>query len=206
MKENNEQGELIPPGRRIGTKAEYARHRGCRPSAVHKAIAARRISTITVNGKELIDFQQADSQWSISTRPRVDSPGPPPPRGPLLDPDQGANMDALARARLVREEAAGQLLALKLDVAAGLLLERASVERVIADAGATLRSALEELPARVASELVDQPLPEISRLLADASARILGTFCEQLARFADGTDAPGLGVLDLAPDLDRADE
>jgi hypothetical protein len=48
---------------------EYARRRGCAPSAVHKAIQEGRITPI--NGK--IDPVVADIQWAANTRARGDS-------------------------------------------------------------------------------------------------------------------------------------
>ena len=136
MKKNREQADFIPPGRRIGTEIRYARHRGCAPSAVTRAIAERRIHRH--HQRQGADcFGAADAQWAIGSRPRADAPGPLPPRGPYQPPDQAEAQDALAAARLRREQAAGELLALRVDREAAVLIERCVIEDVLAYGGAT---------------------------------------------------------------------
>lgn len=198
MIENKEQGELLPQGRQIGTQSAYAKHRGCRPSAVHKALKERRITGFLVAGKLMLDFAACDAAWAISTRPRADAPGPPPPRGPYQAPDQTEAQDALAAARLRREQAAGELLALRVDREAGLLVELAEVDRVLADLGTTLRVALQDLPHRLAGELVGQPLDEVRRTLTEAMDRTLNDICDKMRAFADGVPEQGT-LLPLAP-------
>lgn len=196
MSENQSQADLIPPGRQIGSKAAYARHRGCAPSAVTRAIQDRRIPVLMIDGRAMIDFAAADAAWAVSTRPRIDAPGPSAPRGPLLDADQSANMDALARARLVREEAAGQLLALRLDREAGALVDRGEVDLVMADIGASLQATLGDVPARIAPRLVGRPLDEIARTLTETLERALNDIADKMEAFSAG---PPQGCLSLAP-------
>jgi hypothetical protein len=50
------------------TLREYARHRGCAPSSVHKAIASGRI---TRGADGLIDSEEADRQWTANTMERM---------------------------------------------------------------------------------------------------------------------------------------
>jgi len=197
VQEKQTQADLLPPGRQIGTKSDYARHRGCAPSAITRAIKDGRIPVLMINGRAMLDFAACDHAWAVSTRPRFDSPGPSAPRGPRLEAEPGADLDALAAARLLREQAAGQLLALRVDREAGLLLERSAVERVVADAGAALRTALADVPHRIGPDLVGRSLPEIAGELGAELERVLRDFCRRLDGFADGTDEHGLGVLDL---------
>jgi hypothetical protein len=154
---------------------------------------------LLIGGKARIDFAAADAAWAISTRPRTDAPGPSAPRGSLLDADQIANMDALAAARLLREQAAGQLLALRLDREAGALVELAAVERVLADLGATLRNILGDVPSRIAPQLVGRPLDEIARTLTETMDRALNDIADKMEQSARGTQDQG--SLSLAPQV-----
>jgi hypothetical protein len=53
---------------------EYARHRGCAPSAVVKAMKEERItSNVDEKGRPWIDPEVADIQWAKNTRARADS-------------------------------------------------------------------------------------------------------------------------------------
>lgn len=53
---------------------EYARHRGCAPSAVVKAMKEERISSnVDEKGRPWIDPEVADIQWAKNTRARADS-------------------------------------------------------------------------------------------------------------------------------------
>lgn len=56
---------------------EYARHRGCAPSAVVKAMKEERItSNVDEKGRPWIDPEVADIQWAKNTRARADSARP----------------------------------------------------------------------------------------------------------------------------------
>lgn len=59
------------------TSAEFARHRGCTPAAVCKAIKTNRISTLP--GKR-INPSQADAEWERNTEPRFFMPKPKEPK------------------------------------------------------------------------------------------------------------------------------
>jgi hypothetical protein len=174
----------LPPGRQIGTKSDYARHRNCAPSAVTRAIADRRISVLVINGKEVIDFAAADAAWASSTRFRRDAT-PPAPRGPTPVPD---GLDAMGIARLKREEAAAELLALRLDREAGLLVLKADVDFVLADFGAMVRTSLEDLGGRIAGALVGRTADEIRRLLDEEATSILTNLVAKAEAAATGAD------------------
>ncbi len=57
--------------------AEYARRRGVSRMAVSKAIASGRISVIEVDGKRLIDVDQANVEWAARTDPDQQHRGAP---------------------------------------------------------------------------------------------------------------------------------
>ena len=57
---------IEPP--HLMTISQYARHRGCVPSAVHKAIASGRISYLEdARGRAWIDPKTADREWRENT-------------------------------------------------------------------------------------------------------------------------------------------
>lgn len=210
MEENPEQAGLLPPSRKIGSKSEYARHRGCAPSAVTRAIADRRISVLIINGKEVIDFAAADAAWASSTRFRRDAT-PPAPRGPTPVPD---GLDAMGIARLKREEAAAELLALRLDREAGLLVLKADVDFVLADFGAMVRTSLEDMPARIAGALVGRAAADICRILDDEVVNILNNLVSKAEAAASGAaqqsrmafDPPPIQSTDLDAHLSALDD
>ena len=186
MQENQEQSDLLPPGRRIGTKSEYARHRGCAPSAITRAITDRRIPVLVIDGRAMIDFAQADAAWAVSSRPRSDSPGPSAPRGPRPDTEP-ADLDALAAARLSREQHAAELLGIRVCRARGELVARTDVQRDILDAAAIILGAWETLPDRLAPTMVgidDQA--SIRAILRDEIEQLQQQISEQLESIING--------------------
>ena len=57
-----------------GSLRAYAKHSGCAPSAVHKAIEVGRIfkSVTWLSDRWQIDFAAADKEWAENTAPRLD--------------------------------------------------------------------------------------------------------------------------------------
>ena len=185
--ENPAQGALFPPGRRIVTKAEYARIRGVSPASVTRALQENRIQAIRINGKEMIDVVAADASWSASTRARIDAL-PPPPRGPRdTEPDR---KDELRELRVSRERLIVERLALDLDQRAGLLVERHEVDFILTDMGTRWRAALESLADRLAPEIFGlADLAAVHRHIEAAAHRVLRDFTDGLARAAEDFDA-----------------
>ncbi|WP_295450600.1 hypothetical protein [uncultured Thiodictyon sp.] len=182
--ENEAQASLLPPGRKIGTKSEYARHRDCSPSAVTRALAEGRITTIKVNGRDLIDFEAADAAWSVSTRPRIDA-HPPPPRGSRQDDATATARDELRDLRIARERLAVEKAAMELDIRAGLLCERSEVDFVLADVGTRLLAAFEGLPDRLAPLLFGlATMGAMHNALETGLRTVLDDFADSLSRAA----------------------
>jgi hypothetical protein len=151
MVEDPKQTELLPPpSRKLGTKSEYARHRQVQPSAITRAIKAGRITTVTLNGKELIDFEKSDADWVLSTRTRSDAMGPPPPRGARKAPESDDLADRMQRAKVRREEAIAWRAQGELDALRGSLLHRDEVEKALADFGRLYLSKLQSFAFRLA--------------------------------------------------------
>lgn len=180
----SKQGSLLPDGRVLMTKSEYARHRGITPSAVTRAIAEGRISTTKIEGRERIDRDAADRQWLASTRPRADvtPPSRPRPKSAVDDEDR----DRLRAARIKFEEARAEAANLDLDKAAGSLVERAEVDFVLADLGSAIIQEFEQLPDRLAPELAaaQGDREKVRRLLADGIGEALNRLADHLARRA----------------------
>lgn len=150
MVEDPQQGDLLPPpSRKIGTKSEYARHRGVAPSAVTRALKEGRITTVSIGSKMLVDFDKSDADWVLSTRTRSDAMGPPPPRGARQAPDDelAARMQA---AKVMREESLAWRALGELDALRGSLLHRDEVEKALADFGRVYLSKLQAFPYRLA--------------------------------------------------------
>lgn len=140
------------------TQAEYAKHRGCSPVAVHKAVKAGRISLI--DGK--IDPAVADIQWAQNTRARVtarpvpaaDAPAAPTAPPPSQDaPDARPGDDDYWQSRSRREAAEASMAELKRDELLGDLIRVSAVRAAMINAYATLREAILNLPARLAPQL-----------------------------------------------------
>lgn len=143
------------------SKSEYARMRGCAPSAVTKAITEGRITTITVDGRELIDPAVADVQWARNTRPRADSrPGTDVLEQNIPVP-VGVAEDRVSydEARRRREQAEAELAELKLAELRGDLVRQADVRASLSRRVASLREAFLQLPARVVPVLAADPEP-----------------------------------------------
>ena len=163
-------------------QSEYAKHRGCTPAAVLKAIRTKRITTVERDGETLIDPEVADIQWAKNSRARL--PHRPPEQAPTtatapLSPPEAQLYDIQA-ARAKREHHEANLADLRERKAAGSLLERSKVEKAILDAAARLRSSLEQIPSKLAPQLAAETDQTAVRALLG------GALAESLANLADG--------------------
>lgn len=131
------------------TKARYAEMRGCAASAVSKAIAENRITTVMREGKELIDPAVADIQWSRNTRPRVDSTPSGAATSPPDAPAQPSGASQYEAARIRRETAEAELAELRLAETIGTLVRVSEVRAAMANKVAATREALMQIPARL---------------------------------------------------------
>ena len=151
----------------------YARRLGVAPSTVNRWLKAGRI-TAEANG--LIDPERADRERDATESPfpmhqarkaqfdaeraarRLADDGQTP--GGVDAPQAGVAMPpmeklgaALKLETYKLQKAKAEQANLELDRSAGLLVERAAVDLVLADFGATLRGLLENLPGQLAPSL-----------------------------------------------------
>lgn len=170
------------------TPSEYARRRGVSHSAVAKAIAKGRISTILgENGRPMIDPKVADIQWAQNTDPqqsaRANAPkgdrGRPADGGGGMDGDVG-NGAAYWNARTKREHAEAEMAEMKRRQMAGELVERSRVQAAAFTYGRLIRDSVLGVPVRLAPELVrltdaweiEQRIAEALRLVLEDVAKM----------------------------------
>lgn len=175
------------------TKSAYARHRGCDEKAVRKAIAEGRISTI--DGK--IDPEVADIQWAKNTRARADSrrtagSGAMGAGSTLLDgetaasgPDSAPGAPAspgYSDYRAMREKADAEMAVRANLKDAGLLVERAHVQRGTFDVVRAFRDAVMVIGQRAAPRCIGlAESREIEHVITDETRKALEGFEARMA-------------------------
>lgn len=171
------------------SKAAYARHRGCDEKSVRKAISEGRISTI--EGK--IDPEVADIQWAKNTRARADSKrsstpiadgqgvGNPQSETPLLGHEAAPGAPGYADYRTIREKADAEMAQRANLKDAGLLVERARVERGTFDVVRAYRDAVMNIAQRAAPRCIGLgDSREIEHVIADETRKALQGFEERM--------------------------
>lgn len=150
------------------TKSEYAKLRGCAPSAVTRAIKEGRITTIQVDGRELIEVAVADIQWQSNTRARVDSSSAATVAAApavIVAHEVGATT-SYEEARRRRETAEANLAEMKQAEMEGKLILADAVRSAWAAKITGARDALLQIPSRVAPVLAaTTDLVEVTALL-----------------------------------------
>lgn len=164
------------------TKSEYAKLRNCSASAVTRAIKEGRITTVVVDGREMIDPEVADIQWQRNTRPRVDSASGAP-LGDFGADDEGTSGDEPlfeARRRLMISQA--NQSETQEAVTAGSLVARSDVERGAYEAARALRDGMTNCSRRISAEVAPLTTPdECEVVIARELRHLLDTFSQQLA-------------------------
>lgn len=166
------------------TKSEYAKLRGCAPSAVTRAIKEGRITTIQVDGRELIEVAVADIQWQSNTRPRADSSsaGTPLPSAPMVVANEVGLQTSYEEARRRRELAEANLAEMKQAEMQGTLIRTDAVRRAWAAKITGARDALLQIPSRLAPVLAaETDLVHVTRLLEDALRQALADLSAETA-------------------------
>lgn len=175
------------------TQAEYARRRGVAKSAVTKAVREKRI--VLING--MIDPAVADIQWSQNTRARADSgraaapiaqdgvaPQPveeTPGSGPDSAPGASAS-PGYADYRAMREKADAEMAVRANLKDAGLLVERAQVQRGAFDVVRAFRDAVMVIGQRAAPRCIGLgDSREIEHVITEESRKALEGFEERMA-------------------------
>lgn len=170
------------------TKSEYAKLRGCAPSAVTRAIKEGRITTIQVDGRELIEVAVADIQWQANTRARVDSSSaaavaslPVPPQI-IVANEVGQPTTSYEEARRRRETAEANLAEMKQAEMQGTLIRADAVRSAWAAKITGARDALLQIPSRIAPVLAAETdlvrvtallEAELRQALADLSGEVV---------------------------------
>ena len=175
---------------RLLSKAAYARHRGCDEKAVRKAIAEGRISAI--DGK--IDPEVADIQWAKNTRARGDSgrtvagnaaeagQGMPAATEAPTGPESGPAAPGYADYRAIREKAEAEMAQRANAKDAGLLVERARVERGMYDVMRAFRDSVMTIGQRSAPRCIGlADARDIEHVITDETRKALEGFEARLA-------------------------
>ena len=165
------------------TRTEYARHRGCTPSAVTRAIHKGKLKRCLVRRgrRTLLNRDVADREWAQNTAVYIDSPLPPKAKAEAeaaecatettetTDDNEPRSVSAryqAARAAKVKAEA--ESAKLKLKKLRGELVDVADVGRLCSDVFSTLRRRLDVLADRMGPDLAPITDPaEIRRRLDD---------------------------------------
>jgi phage terminase Nu1 subunit (DNA packaging protein) len=149
------------------TQKEYAAMRGCAPSAVSRALREGRITTVEVDGKELIEVAVADIQWQQNSRPRAGSTSATAVAAQaqqLTAPLGGHTSYDEARRR--RETAEANIAEMKQAEMQGLLIRADAVRSVWAAKLTGARDALLQIPSRLAPVLAaETDLVKVTALL-----------------------------------------
>jgi hypothetical protein len=145
------------PSKRGMTQAEYARHRGCDPKEVRKALKAGRIA-LERDGS--IDPDKADRSWAASVNPAskmkpvptdavkaardiLRSAGEKSANGPMT----------FVEARTANEVIKAQLGQLRLREREGALVDRQKAVAAVFELAREVRGAIETFPARASAQI-----------------------------------------------------
>ena len=182
------------------SKSEYARRRGCRPSAVTRAIAAGRITSI--DGK--IVPVACDAQWLANSRSRIGSK----PSKAVRSPEARAQADAdgetqdVLISRAQREQAEARIAELTLGQLNGTLIERAACERAVFEAARGLRDGMANCAGHLGATVAGlNTAATCERAIREVHIRLLADFVHTLnqklglpAGPAPGAPAPAEGT------------
>ena len=147
------------------TGREYARHRGCEPSAVRQAIKAGRISASVKRdaaGDYSIDPKRADLEWAATTyADRVPLTGPTAPGGSASG---GEDPVSLMEARHRLELAKAQLAEMDLAERRGEILDAREVEARMVGVFSSCKTKLLGVPSRVRQQDPTLTKPQVALL------------------------------------------
>ena len=157
------------------SQTEYAEHRGCSQPNVSSAIACGRLTSKSVardGVRYRIDPVAADLEW-------------PRPAPYVAEEPPEAGRESLADIKRRQEATRASLLQMRAERMAGTLLDRGRVEKAVADAGVQFRTALEQLPSKLAPQLAAESDPaRVRALLGVAVRETLTNLADNLREFA----------------------
>ena len=151
------------------TKSEYAKLRGCAPSAVTRAIKEGRITTVVIDGRELIEVAVADIQWQRNTRARVDSSATTAaPLASVIVANEVGRGQSYEDARRRRELAEANIAEMQQAEMEGVLIRADAVRSAWAAKITGARDALLQIPSRLAPVLAaEADMAKVTALLED---------------------------------------
>ena len=144
--------------------------RGCAASAVTKAIQEGRITTVMVDGREMIDPEVADIQWQRNTRARADSTSATEAAAApmVIVANEVGRGQSYEDARRRRELAEANIAEMKQAEMEGLLIRADAVRSAWAAKITGARDALLQIPSRLAPVLAaESDLVKVTALLED---------------------------------------
>lgn len=158
------------------SKGEYARLRGCTPTAVSRALREGRI---TADKAGRIDPAAANEQWAQNSRARGDSAPAQIAAAPSQPPDEPAPPApevtvTYADARARRERAAAEREELELAKAAGRLIDREMATKAVFEAFRGLRDRVMAVPRRCAGAVVGLDVRETEAAIAEELRKAMG--------------------------------
>lgn len=188
---------------------EYSRHRDVRLYSVQKAIKAKRITVVIVDGEKKIESDQADRDWLAKTDPArqslLNSNGPPPKRAPAADripgedppeddpsdPDDDPDSVAYRKSRAQREQIRVEREQIELDVLRGKYIDVADASRMVFTAFRSLRDAVLNVPARIKDQCAaETDAFKVEQLIeSDITSALDGFNPVKALRDADDDDA-----------------
>jgi hypothetical protein len=133
----------------------YARMRGCSLTAVQKAIASKRITTLPDG---TVDPERANQEWAKNTfagQTINRTPAAPVPRraaalAPVQEPSSGGDpVAAYLRARAIKESFAARTAQLEYEERAGKLIQATKAGEYAAQFSAIVGDALSAMPDRL---------------------------------------------------------
>lgn len=166
------------------TKSEYAKLRGCAASAVTRAIKEGRITTIQVDGRELIEVAVADIQWQSNTRARADSSSATAVASlpSVIVANEVGGSTSYEEARRRRETAKANIAEIKQAEMEGQVIRADAVRAAWAAKITGARDALLQIPSRIAPVLAaETDLVRVTALLEDELRRALSDLSAEAA-------------------------
>ncbi len=156
----------------------YARMRGCSLTAVQKAIASKRITTLADG---TIDPERANQDWARNTfagQTLNRATAPRPARAPAHVPQQegtssGDPVAAYLRARAIKESFAARTAQLEYEERAGKLIQATKAGEYAAQFSAIVGDALSAMPDRLAPLVAASTSEEVIHKILTAEVTAL---------------------------------
>jgi hypothetical protein len=156
------------------TAEQYAKHRKVSRVAVHKAEQSGRIRYHIVNGKQMVDPEEADRMWDENTDPTRKSLDDQI-KADVAESERREKIGSSARVvKVHKDHLDAQIKEIRLKKLKGELVDITKAREEIGKFSRTLRDAYLSLPARVSGVLASITDPnEINKVLTEEIVKIL---------------------------------